>query len=308
MNFIKQWFRSTKKSKQNTQLLGSRLVRAGVIQREQLETALQQQKGNSELLGQILIRLSYIDEDGLKPFLNGNQSQRSLIHIDLDQLNSPEFTEIYRLQSQIKFALFSDVPLKTIMLTSPLPREGKTLCSAYMAVITAVTLEKKVLLIDADLRNPSVHKAFHLPNVYGLTDVLIDSWPVEKSVRTTKLPNLHVLTAGTRATNPSHLLSSAIMERLLEHFSKEYDLIFLDSSPILLTADASLLGATVNGTILVADASVSRIKELEKAVGKLRQANANVMGVLLNRYSGGDLKRYKSGYEYYYRGSNNNHS
>lgn len=280
-------------------LLGSRLVEAGLIDRSQLETALQEQKGRHEFLGQTLVRLGYLTQDDIKLFLPDSHTNEYLPQLNLEHLDSPEFVDFFRLQSQIKFALFSDKPLKTILITSALPSEGKTLCSTCLAMITAITLGKRVLLIDSDLRYPSLHRVFHLSNAFGLSDVLVDSWPVEKATRNTKLPNLRVLTTGTRPTNPSQLLSSTKMDDLLKSLGQEYDLIFLDSSPVLATPDASLLGMTASGTILVADGKRTRMKDLRRAVAKLEQANANIMGVLLNRYQGKEIENYTKDYYYY---------
>ena len=169
-------------------------------------------------LGEVLVNLGYITADRIKPFLRNNSTRYQLDQFDIERLDSPEFMDFYRLQSQIKFALFSDTPLKTILITSALPSEGKTLCSSYLAMITAVVLGKRVLLLDTDLRYPSLHSVFHLSNAFGLSDVLIDSWPVLKAIRKTRIPNLQVrpgeLQRGPRQLRP-HLVETLIDTREL---------------------------------------------------------------------------------------------
>ncbi len=295
-----------KSKRKKTDALGARLVRAGLVSQEQLDSALREQAGNSELLGETLIRLGYLDEEQLKPYLAEGDAEYQLTPIDLGQLDSPALMEFYQLQSQIKFALFSDSPLKSILITSALSDEGKTLCASYMAIISAVTLGKRVLLVDADLRHPSLHKVFHLPNVRGLTDVLINSCSIGEAVQATKLSNLTVLPSGTRASNPPQLLSSATMEALLRQLGEEYDLVFIDSPPALVTPEASLLGALAQGIILVVQAGQSRMKELQRTVAKMEQVQGNVLGVLLNRYAGEELEGYR--YRYYSRQNNNENS
>jgi len=295
----------SKPAKKKTDLLGVRLLKAGLITKEQLDCALQKQSGNSELLGDVLVRLGYLKEKQLKRFLNGKEEKYHLVPLDLAELDSPMLMEFYQLQSQIKFALFSDSPLKSILITSSLSGEGKTLCSSYMAIITAVTLGKKVLLIDADLRHPSLHKIFHLPNVQGLTDVLVDSCSISQAIQPTKLPNLRVLTTGTRASNPPQLLSSTTMERVLQELSQQFDLLFIDSPPALVTPEAALLSALTQGLILVVEAGKSRMKEVQRTVAKLRQAKANILGVLLNQYSNDELDNYR--YKYYFSNNDNDY-
>jgi len=285
--------------KKKIPLLGSRLLEAGRITKEQLDHACKVQSGSRELLGQTLIRLGYLSEEDLKTFLPMDQAAYfHLAQLDIEQLDSPELIDFHRLQSQIKFALFSDTPIKSILITSALPGEGKTVCACYLAIITAIALGKKVLLVDTDLRYPSLHKVFHLSNAYGLSDILVNSWPAHKAVRSTNVPNLRVITAGTHPMNPSHLLSSSQMDNLLKHFQEEYDLVFLDGSPVLATPDASFLGMSAQGTILVADAQTTRMKDLQKAVSKLDRSNANILGVIMNRYSDNEMESYK--YHYYH--------
>lgn len=294
-----KWSKYVKRTKAELHSLGRRLVEAGVITQGQLDAALREQTGDAELLGETLIRLGYVDEKQLEPFLTDEEKGFQLAPLDLGQLDSPALMEFYQLQSQIKFALFSDTPLNSILITSALSNEGKSLCSSYMAIVSAVTLGKKVLLVDADLRHPSLHRVFHVPNSRGLSDVLINSCSIEEAVQPTKLANLLILPAGTRASNPPQLLSSSTMESLLKRLGERYELVFIDSPPALVTPEAALLGALAQGTILVVQAGRSRLKELEKTVNRMQRAKANILGVLLNQYEGEELESYR--YKYYSR-------
>jgi capsular exopolysaccharide synthesis family protein len=276
--------------------LGLRMVEEGLITEEQLRAALKEQKGNPEMLGQILLAKGLVSEEQLQERLP--EDNNIIAPKNLEELNSPEFSDLYRLQTQIKFALFSDRPLKTVLFTSGLPGEGKTVCSSFMGIITALALGKRVVLLDADLRRPSLHRFFHYYNAFGLTDVLIGSWPLEKAFRATKFRNLKVITSGSHATNPAQLLSSTAMEDLLGQLVRRFDYIFIDCSPVLIAPDSILLGPLAQGIILVAQHHQTRMKDLEKTLTKLERGGGNVLGVLLNRYAEpGKKKEY---YEHYY--------
>lgn len=277
--------------------LGSRLLEAGQITEEQLGEACEAQMGSHEFLGQTLTRLGFISEEDLRPFLKENPvAYHHFAELDVNHLDSPYLADFHRLQSQIKFTLFSDTPLKSILITSASPLEGKTVCACYLSITTAVALGKKVLLLDTDFRNPSLHKVFHLDNTFGLSDILVNSQPASDALRDTSVPNLKIITSGTFPSNPSHLLSSVQMDNLLKHFHEEFDLVFMDGSPVLPTPDSAFLGMTAHGTILIADAKATKMKDLEKAINKLDRVNAKLLGVILNRFDETEVKHY----QYYY--------
>ena len=143
-----------------------------------------------------------------------------------------------------------DQNTKTILVTSSDKNEGKTTTVSNLAVSFA-NLNKKVLLIDCDLRNASIHKMFRLNNIYGLTDILAKDRAVDKCIQKTELENLYVLTAGSTPPNPAEILSSEKMKNLIEDLKNIYDYIFIDTPPLGLVTDAGALSSFIDGVVLV---------------------------------------------------------
>lgn len=192
-----------------------------------------------------------------------------------------------------------DKKLKTILVTSSTKNEGKTTTTTNLAVNFAAIDKKKVLIIDCDLRNPSVHKAFGITNAGGLTDLLIEQKNIVNYIKTTEIDNLQVLTSGLIPPNPSEILASKVMEDLLSSLKEMYDYIFIDTPPIGMVTDAGILANKVDGSILVVKSNGVEVKQLEETKRKLDAVNANVIGVVLNAY-----KVEKDDYYYYsYYGS-----
>lgn len=192
-----------------------------------------------------------------------------------------------------------DKKLKTILVTSSTKNEGKTTTTTNLAVNFAAIDKKKVLIIDCDLRNPSIHKEFGITNAEGLTDVLIEQKNISNYIKTTEIDNLHVLTSGLIPPNPSEILASKVMEDLLNTLKEMYDYIFIDTPPIGLVTDAGILANKVDGSILVVKSNGVEVKQLEETKRKLDAVNANVIGIVLNAY-----KVEKDDYYYYsYYGS-----
>ena len=192
-----------------------------------------------------------------------------------------------------------DKKLKTILVTSSTKNEGKTITTTNLAVNFAAIDKKKVLIIDCDLRNPSIHKEFGITNVGGLTDLLIEKNNIENYIKTTEIDNLHVLTAGVIPPNPSEILASKLMKDLLNDLKQIYDYIFIDTPPIGIVMDAGTLANKVDASILVVKSNGVEFKQLEETKRKLDAVNANIIGVVLNAY-----KVEKDDYYYYsYYGS-----
>lgn len=177
-----------------------------------------------------------------------------------------------------------DKKLKTILVTSSTKNEGKTITTTNLAVNFAAIDKKKVLIIDCDLRNPSIHKEFGITNVGGLTDLLIEKNNIENYIKTTEIDNLHVLTAGVIPPNPSEILASKLMEDLLSDLKQMYDYIFIDTPPIGIVMDAGTLANKVDASILVVKSNGVEFKQLEETKRKLDAVNANIIGVVLNAY------------------------
>ena len=186
-----------------------------------------------------------------------------------------------------------DQNTKTILVTSSDKNEGKTTTVSNLAVSFA-NLNKKVLIIDCDLRNPSIHKMFKLNNIYGLTDILAKDRAVDKCIQETELKNLYVLTAGATPPNPAEILSSEKMKNLIEDLKNIYDYIFIDTPPIGLVTDAGVLSSFTDGVVLVVKSESVEKKYLEETKKKLDAVDARILGAILNSY-----KSEQKDYNYY---------
>ena len=186
-----------------------------------------------------------------------------------------------------------DQNTKTILVTSSDKNEGKTTTVANLAVSFA-NLNKKVLLIDCDLRNASIHKMFKINNIYGLTDILAKDRAVDKCIQKTELENLYVLTAGAIPPNPAEILSSEKMKNLIEDLKNIYDYIFIDTPPIGLVTDAGVLSSFTDGVVLVVKSESVEKKYLEETKKKLDAVDARILGAILNSY-----KSEQKDYNYY---------
>ena len=186
-----------------------------------------------------------------------------------------------------------DQNTKTILVTSSDKNEGKTTTVSNLAVSFA-NLDKKVLLIDCDLRNASIHKMFRLNNIYGLTDILAKDRAVDKCIQETELKNLYVLTAGAIPPNPAEILSSEKMKNLIEDLKNIYDYIFIDTPPIGLVTDAGALSSFIDGVVLVVKSESVEKKYLEETKKKLDAVDARILGAILNSY-----KSEQKDYNYY---------
>jgi capsular exopolysaccharide synthesis family protein len=181
-----------------------------------------------------------------------------------------------------------------ILFTSPMPQEGKTTTCVNMGIVLAQR-GGKVLLVDADLRRPSMHRIFGLPNLVGLSSLLADLVDVESAVRQChSIPNLFILTAGPTPPHPAELLGSERMQQLLERFRTEYDQVILDSSPINLVTDPAVLSPHTDAVLLVVRAGVTSKSALRHARDQLLQINAPLKGVVVN-----DAKLHS--FDYHYR-------
>lgn len=198
-------------------------------------------------------------------------------------------------RTNLSFSLPDD-ELKTLFFTSASPSEGKSTVSANTAVTFAQT-GKKVLFIDADMRKPTVHYTFQLPNAAGLSTVLTNQIEVDEVIRETDIENLSVITSGPVPPNPSELLGSKTMQKLIEQLTINFDLIVFDAPPTLSVTDAQILSNTMDGTVLVVDAGSTEKETILKAKELLEQSDAKILGVVLNNYKASDGDHYY--YEYY---------
>jgi capsular exopolysaccharide synthesis family protein len=181
-----------------------------------------------------------------------------------------------------------------ILFTSPMPQEGKTTTCVNMGIVLAQR-GGKVLLVDTDLRRPSMHAIFGLPNLVGLSSVLANLEDIESAAQQChSIPNLFILTAGPAPPHPAELLGSERMQQLLERFRMEYDQVILDSSPINLVTDPAVLSPHTDVVLLVVRAGMTSKRALRHARDQLLQINAPLKGVVVN-----DAKLHS--FDYHYR-------
>ena len=223
--------------------------------------------------------------------------------ITVEQAKSP-ISEAYRtLRTNVQFSSV-DAEIKKIMITSSGPREGKSSTIANLAVSIAQT-GKSVIVIDADMRNPTQHKLFGLDNGQGLSVALLQDQDSRKYVKETAVPGVMVLTGGPIPPNPAELIGSKRMKRLIEEFSQEYDMVLIDTPPIIAVTDAALLAQEVDGVILVlASGEVNKDYAL-RAKEQLDKVGAKILGAVLNK---ADMKTSEYYYYYYYHGSDDSTS
>jgi len=270
--------------------LGAALAAAGAYLLEFLDDRILTVDQVQSVTGQMTL--------GTLPAIENNQQSDSIV-----MLNNPHSTdaEAFRvLRTNLLFASV-DHELHSLLVSSPNPGEGKSFVSANLAVAFAQT-GKRVILIDADLRKPTLHRVFGLVNNVGVTSALVSVTPVLDSLlQTTSVPELRVMTSGPLPPNPSELLSSHKMEELLHVLEAECDLVVIDSPPVTVVSDTAVLASRVDGVLVVFAADRVRRDLARNAMAALRQVNARVLGVVLNRTTGN-----QHGYYYSYQKSYGN--
>lgn len=203
-------------------------------------------------------------------------------------------SEQYRtIRTNLQFASVDDA-LTSLLVTSSGTSEGKSLTTANIAV-TYAQQGLRTLLVDADLRKPTVHYTFRLDNIKGLSNVLVGESLLDEAVSTTDVLNLEVMTAGPIPPNPSELLGSRKMREMFQRATQQYDIVIFDTPPVLAVTDAQILADLVDGSILVVRSEQTEYEAAEKAVAALKPARAKLLGTILN-----DREKGKSNYYYYY--------
>ncbi|MDP8263825.1 MAG: CpsD/CapB family tyrosine-protein kinase [Candidatus Ancaeobacter aquaticus] len=206
-------------------------------------------------------------------------------------------TEAYRtLRTNLNY-INKDKNLKTILVTSCRPEEGKTLTAVNLA-ITLAEIGNNVLLVDTDMRRPAVHSMLNINKDPGLSDVLRGNYSWDKALVRTGIDNLTVLPAGHIPKNPSELIGTEKMKDLLKEQSNFFDIIFLDSASVLTVTDASILSTMVDGILLVILADKTPRDAAMRTLSLLRKIDAYVVGIVFNAV---DVTR--EGYYYYYYSS-----
>ena len=220
--------------------------------------------------------------------------------LNLITINNPKnpAAEAYRvIRTSVQFAQ-AGKELKTIAITSCTPNEGKSMTVANLAVVLTQA-GKSVLLMDCDMRNPTVHKNFNLSNKVGLSSCISMGTAVDDAVQATAIEGLDALTAGVIPPNPSELLGSERMQSILQRAKEEYDYVLIDTPPVLPVTDSLVLGRMVDGLILVIDSGEVKVEMAREVKNQLVHSGANILGVVLNKVRS-EHHGYGYGYYYYY--------
>lgn len=191
-------------------------------------------------------------------------------------------TEQFRLlRNNIHFSSI-DRENKTIVITSPEPSDGKSTTAANLAIVLAQD-GKKVILVDVDLRKPSIHYTFSLGNTEGLTGILSRKISISSAINRTTIPGLSILTSGPIPPNPSKLVNSYAMSFVIEKLKEVFDYVIIDTPPILSVTDAQVIANKCDGVILVISGEKTYRERAKKAKEILENARAQILGVVVNQ-------------------------
>ncbi|MGP4038823.1 CpsD/CapB family tyrosine-protein kinase [Gracilibacillus sp. D59] len=205
---------------------------------------------------------------------------------------SPISEQYKTIRTNLQFSSV-DGELKTMLVTSSGPSEGKSSTTANLAIVFAQQ-GKKVLLIDADMRKPTLHYTFRIDNRRGLSSVLVGESSLQESVTSSDVAGLDLLTCGPIPPNPSELLGSKAMENLISNAGLDYDLVLFDTPPVLAVTDAQILANICDGAVMVVRSNQTEYDAATKAKELLDVGNAKLLGVVLND------REQKKGHYYYY--------
>lgn len=220
-----------------------------------------------------------------------NLQSRSLV-----SMNNPKsmIAEQYRtIRTNIEFASI-DCEIKTIVITSAEPGDGKSTTAANLAIVFAQQ-GKRVLLIDSDLRKPTAHYTFKVDNKVGLTNVLTKQYAFSEAITVTEDSKLYLLPSGPIPPNPSEMLGSEGMKNLLEEAKEQFDVILLETPPILAVTDAQVLSNLAEGAIFVVNSGKTEVDKAKKAKEQLVNTKVKLLGAVLNNKKQKDNQYYYGG-------------
>lgn len=206
---------------------------------------------------------------------------------------SPISEQYKTIRTNINFSAV-DREIRSIMVTSSGPGEGKSTTAANLAVVFAQQ-GKRVLLVDSDMRKPTAHYTFNLTNTFGLTTVLTKQHTLSEVTSNADVENLDILTCGPVPPNPAELMSSRAMEHFLVEAYQSYDMLIFDTPPILAVTDAQVLANQCDGTVLVISSGTTEVESAVRAKELLDTTKGKILGVVLNNR---ELK--DTSYYYYY--------
>ena len=245
-----------------------------------LDTSVKSVKEGREVFGYILLGLIPFWGKSEKTNARDKDSENSTPKIIVRDAPQSPISETFRiLQANLKF-LRSDEELKVVVVTSSVPQEGKSTVSANLAVAMA-HCGRRVLLVDADMRQPQQHRIWNLLNEAGLSNVLVGQAELRTAIKEV-MTNLHILAAGVTPPNPMALLESNRMASLIEKFAQNYDFVIIDTPALNVAADAPILGKMSDGVLLVVRPGVVDTASAAGAKEFLQQSKQNVLGMVIN--------------------------
>jgi receptor protein-tyrosine kinase len=207
------------------------------------------------------------------------------------------------LRTNISF-LAIDAPIRSIVITSTQPGEGKSMCSAYTA-ITAAQGGERVILVDCDLRRPSLHRLLELPNKVGFSSVVSGACSLDEALQETAIPNLYVLTSGPVPPDPFAMLKSRASRACLQEIFDRADLTVIDTPPAMVMVDAQILASMVDASLLVVSCQDANKRDVTRTRDLLIHTGTDLLGVILNKMPVGVGGYYGYGYYNKYHYSNN---
>ena len=223
-----------------------------------------------------------------------NQTTNNVRHLIAKINPKSPISEQYRtIRTNIQFSSI-DKKIKTLLVTSSEPGAGKSMTAANLAIVYAQQ-GIKTLLIDGDMRKPTIHYTFRLGNLQGLSNALVDGLSFNRIAEASDIDNLDLISSGPVPPNPSELLASKQFERLLTEASDIYDMIIIDTPPLLAVTDAQILATKLDGVIIVARSGQTETNQLQESVEAINKVKGNILGTVLNDVEKTDNTNY-----YYY--------
>lgn len=213
--------------------------------------------------------------------------------ITFSEPKSPAAEAFRTLRTNITFSA-TDKPIKTLMVTSSIPGEGKSTIISNVAISLAQA-GQKVLLVDCDMRRPSLQKILGLTNKTGLTNIMVEDAPFDEVIQSGWVEGLKVITTGPLPPNPAELIGSHKMKALIENLKSKADIILFDAPPVIAVTDAQLLASKLDGVILVVRSGSVSKDLVQKSKELLNNVNGHIVGTVLNRAEYEDKSHY-----YYY--------
>ncbi len=216
--------------------------------------------------------------------------------LDFYESESPISTEFRRIYSNLRYYTKGE-ELKTILITSPALGEGKSTLASFLAIEVSYRHNKKVILVDCDLRRPNIHNLFALDQRKGLSELLQGEVNFQDCLHSTALENLKIITSGQETQNSSELLDTPYFREVIAEAKLFSDLVIVDCAPVIPVSDPLIIGPLMDGAILVLKAGFTQREVGKRAVEILRNAQVRLLGVLMNNMK--EILPYYYSYKYY---------